>query len=151
MTDLRHRGTPAAVEPTVDDQPAANAGADRHVEDRSQTASCPQPGFGQGGGIAVVPQHDRQSETVAAPLDEREIIPAFDLMTGQDSSPVGVNRSAKTDADAPHPGRVDQLPTSALNLLEDTAQVQVFLPGAKERIEEKQLYGGNFQLKAVLF
>ena len=110
MADLGRAATGAAVDSAADDETAADAGADRHVEDRIAAAAGAEVGLGEAGDIGVVAEHGRQVDEIADPVGEREVVPAVDLMRLDDGSPLVVDGPAEADADAmqPVPGDVGE-------------------------------------------
>src|SRR5207253_2440812 len=97
----------------IDDQSAADAGANRHVKDRREALACPKERFAEPGDIGVVADRARPAELLFRPVGERESIPAADLMRFQDAASGIVDRSAETDADA------ENLPALKAGLAED--------------------------------
>ena len=86
MPNLRRAAAAAAIDLAVDDQSAADAGADGDVEDRRQPLARAEQRFRQAGDVGVVAEDGRQPDKVADPVGEREAVPAVDLMRLDDGS-----------------------------------------------------------------
>src|SRR5262245_25870670 len=99
MSNLRRAAAAAAIDLTVDDQAAADAGADRDVEDRRQPLAGAEERFGQTGDIGVVAQYCRPTQQLGDPISQGKIVPIRDLMRLDDGARGVVDRSAEADAD----------------------------------------------------
>ena len=119
VTDLRGAVTAAAIDLAVDDEPAADAGADRHIEHDLPTAPAPKrasarqaasQSFSITAGTASVWRHQSTSG---------EAIPAADVMALDDGAGRGVDRSAETEARGGDTVPRDQCPAGFGDLLED--------------------------------
>ena len=86
MADLGGRDAVPAINLPVDNQPAADPAANRHVKHDASPAAGAESRLGQAGQIAIVADRGGQIERALKPLDERKILPAFDLMAANDSS-----------------------------------------------------------------
>src|SRR5262245_15163586 len=98
MPDLGCPASTAAIDLAVDNQPAADAGADGDVNDGRQPLAGAEERLGQAGDVRVVTQDRGQSRDVADPVGEREIVPALDLMRLDDGPGGVINRAAEADA-----------------------------------------------------
>ena len=88
VPDLGADPEAAAVELPVDDDPAADAGADRHAHDEPLVATGAEPRLAPGGGVGVVLDDDGQADPLLDLLAQRPVPPAeqvrreVDLRTG---------------------------------------------------------------------
>src|ERR1043166_8804315 len=98
VPDLRRSAAHAPINLAIDDQPAADAGADRDVEHRGKTLARPEQRFGEPGDVGVVPEHRGKADQLADPVGEREIVPALDLMRLDDGVRAVIDGSAEPDA-----------------------------------------------------
>jgi hypothetical protein len=57
-------------------------------------------GFRQGGHIAVIPQMRPERQVLLAPLDQRKVVPAIDLVTCDDVSCCSMHRTSEADTQA---------------------------------------------------
>ena len=92
---------PAQVHPPADDQCPADAAADVGIEDDAAAAAGPEPRLAQPGHVGVVGHGRRQGKRPAAPVGQREIVPAGDVMALDGPSGGDVDRPAKAEADGP--------------------------------------------------
>ena len=69
MADFGHARPLAAKNLPVDHQAAADAGADRHIENDALVAAGAEAGFGQCGRVAIVFNPGGQPEFLLAPRD----------------------------------------------------------------------------------
>jgi hypothetical protein len=100
VAELRLAGWLAVVDAAAGDQPAADAAAERDVEDRVG----PPPGavrrFAEAAGVGVVVHRDGQAAAdVAQPVAQGETFPAVDLVRAADAPGPHVDRPAEPDAD----------------------------------------------------
>ena len=86
----------------VDDDRTADAAADIVVDDNSLAPPAAEPRFGHARAVGIVGQQHGQPHRLATPVGQGEILPAFDLMTDDRPSALGVDRTAETDADPAH-------------------------------------------------
>src|SRR5579872_18282 len=100
MSDLHGPSAAAAKDLAAADQSASDSRADSDVEDRIEASSGAKMGLGKSGGVGVVVQHGRPAETALEPFHQRKILPAFDLVAGDDQPVLGIDRAAKADGDA---------------------------------------------------
>ncbi len=75
MTDLAGPAVGPAVDEAVDDQPHADAAADRHDEQVRKPAAGSEQLLGDGEGVDVVVEQDRQAQTGLQQADEIEVRP----------------------------------------------------------------------------
>ena len=100
VADLGCPEAGAAVNPIVDDQCAADAAADGDIEEGRIAAAGTEPALGQPGCVGVVFEDDAgNSEVLADPVRQREIVPTFNLVRFLDAATAGVDRAAEADAD----------------------------------------------------
>ena len=109
----------AGVDVAVDYQGAADATTHVGIEDYAMAAARPEQSLGQARGVGIVRQRGRQSQRLAAPLGQREIGPALDLVAGDRTARLRINRSTKADAHSPRPVATDQFLANRLDLAED--------------------------------
>ena len=100
MSNLRVRAVDAAIEFSVENHSAANAGTDGYVDQARSILACAPSGFGQGRGVAVIFKCDPNLEnlpkiadwTLAAPSGHKIYVAKF--------SADGIDRTRRSDADA---------------------------------------------------
>jgi hypothetical protein len=68
MSDFRDRRSVRAEEGAVKDQAAADTGSHRDVKHAALSSAGPEPGLGQCGHVAVVPQKCRHTKGLSAPI-----------------------------------------------------------------------------------
>src|SRR5262245_18054599 len=80
MPDLGGAPAHTPVNLTIDNESAANAGADGDVEDRRQSLAGAEERLGQARHVGIVAQSDRPAEQLADPRRQWEIVPSADLV-----------------------------------------------------------------------
>src|SRR5262245_21170215 len=100
MPDLRRTSPATPIDFPVDAQAAADAGADRDVENRRKSLAGAEERFGEAGDVGVVAQRRGQAHEIANPVREREIVPAVNLVRLDDGASGVVHGAAEADADA---------------------------------------------------
>src|SRR5262249_50303318 len=80
VSDLRGTASAPSINLAVDNQPAADARADRDVKDRRHSLSGTEQRLGESGYVGVVAQDRGPAEHVFDPASQRKIIPTFDLV-----------------------------------------------------------------------
>src|SRR5262249_9708276 len=88
-----------AIDLAVDDESAADAGADGDVEDGRAALAGAGQGFGQAGDVGVVAQHRGPAEEVEDPVGQGKVVPPRDLVRLDYGSRGVVHWSAAADAD----------------------------------------------------
>src|ERR1043166_7476793 len=86
MPNLRRSPPAAAVNFAVDDEAAADAGADGDVEDRRQSLAGAEECLGEAGDVGVVAEHGGAADESRDPVAEREAVPAGDLVRLDDGA-----------------------------------------------------------------
>ena len=89
----------AAVDLAIDDEAAADAAADGDVEDRRHAAARAVECFAQARDIGVVADERGNVKVFGEPRREREVVPAGDLVRGDDRARGVVGGTAEADAD----------------------------------------------------
>ena len=76
VPDLAGHVRRAVKELAVENQPAADAGADRHADDVRAAARRALPPFADGRAVRVVVERRRQIQPLADPVAQRKVLPA---------------------------------------------------------------------------
>ena len=110
MTDLARSSVDAAVDETVDHESHANAAADRHDKQVGKTTAGTEQLLGDGEGVDVVVDKNRQREPLGQELDQVEMGPFQERRVG-DPTGERVDRARNTNTDpeestAIHAGRL---------------------------------------------
>lgn len=100
MTDFNSALAATTIDLAADHETTADAGADRHVEDRRIPLSRSKSCLGQSGAVGVVSKHGRHAERFLGPFRKRKFFPPGNLVRFQHSASRIVYWPAKTDADA---------------------------------------------------
>ena len=99
VSQFRGDARAADVHPPADDQGPADAAADVRIEDDPPAASGAEAGLAQSGHVGIVGHAGRQAERLAAPIGQREVVPAGHVMALDDPAGRRVDRSAEAEAD----------------------------------------------------
>ncbi len=102
MPDLTGDVGGAMKELSVDDDAAADAGADRHADDVASTARGALPPLAEGRTIRVVVERGRQAQLRGDTVAERIILPA-EIRCDDDESLLSIERAGSAD---PYPDEV---------------------------------------------
>ena len=102
VADLGGAVAVAAIDLAVDDQSAADAGADGDEQHHLAAPARAVPRLGQGRRVAIVFQPRRQTQRPTAPVDQRKAFPAVDVMAFDHHAAGRIDRPAKADADRRH-------------------------------------------------
>ena len=75
---MRRHATTAVQQPAIDDNPAADASADGHIDEMPQSATSAVEPFTECGGNAVVFEHDWQAKISLQDFPQSEPFPFWE-------------------------------------------------------------------------
>jgi hypothetical protein len=87
------------VEPAVDDDPAADSGADGEADGMPRPPGCAAPPLAEDSAVRVVVEGGRQSEQVGHPLPEWHVHPA-QVRGEEDHAGPGIEGAGRAYSDA---------------------------------------------------
>jgi hypothetical protein len=99
VADFARRVADAVDEPPAENQPAADAGRDRHVDHVLRAASRAVLVLGERGGVGVVVEFDGHAGPLSNQTHDGELVPAGEVRRREDQAAAAAERPAATDPD----------------------------------------------------
>src|SRR5262249_34665280 len=99
VPDLARGTLRAAVQFPVDDDAAADAGADGDVDEVPYALPGAERQLAEGGGVGVVLQPGADARALVHDLRQRDVAPAFELRRCGNNAVLGIDPTRRTDAD----------------------------------------------------